>query len=263
MPLVFAPEGAVAIRMAELFVMRLPSVAAILWIALSSNGPAPTDQPVDSHSRAKLTINPRFHSAGYFPFTGALLNHNPVLDVNVFYENEAFGFFLFQSLDLADRHSYANYFQPGVFASFRVQPSLSIRAIFGYLFSQTQGFRDSDSDYYALAMANWGISKHLRLENTLQLYDYSHNKKLAYRLVLERSSRKFRASLFLWQRVVLGENFSSTSAALSFTFPILPLGEKGSLELTSSYMGYLSAVKPDFALANGFLFTLSVPITVK
>lgn len=204
----------------------------------------------------------RVHSAAYLPFSGALLNHNAVVDVNVYYEKKAFGFFLFQSVDLVDRHSHGNYFQPGVYASFRVQPSVRVRGIFGYVFSQTQGFRDSDSDYYALAVVNWGISKRLRLENALQFYDYFVGKKLSDRLLVEWSSRKFRAGLYVWQRVVL-DDLSSTSAALSFTFPIIKIGEKVNLELTSSYMGYVSAVKPDFALQNGLLFTLAVPITVK
>lgn len=240
--------------------MRFPGFAATVWVASCSWGAVRTAEPAE---RGTLTIQPRIHTSGSLPFTGALLNFNPVADVNVWYEDDRFGFFLFQSVDLADRRSYANYFQPGVFASFRVKPTLSIRGMFGYLFSQTQGFRDPDSDYYALAMVNWGPSKHLRLENTLQFYDYSHDKKLSYRLLLERSSRKFRTGLYLWQRVVLTERFSSTSAAVFFTFPIIQLGGNTNLELTSSYMGYLSAAKPDFALQNGLLFTVAVPIRLK
>lgn len=235
---------------------RFSGVAAALWAASALVGAAESGQ-------AALTINPRFHSAGYFPFTGALLNLNPVADVTFFYEKERFGFFLFQSVDLADRHSFANYFQPGVFASFNVHRSLRIRTIFGYVFSQTQGFRDADSDFYALAMVNWRMSKHIRLENSLQFYDYSNRTKLADRVLLEWSSGKFRTALFLWQRVVLEDGFSSTSAALSLTISIIELGEKGTLDLTSSYMGFLSARKPDFALRNGFFLTVAVPITLR
>lgn len=236
--------------------MRFSGVAAALGVASCLVRTADADPPA-------LTIHPRIHSAGYFPFTGALLNLNPVADVTFFYEKEGFGFFLFQSVDLADRHSFVNYFQPGVFASFNVHRSLRIRTIFGYVFSQTQGFRDGDSDYYALATVNWGFSKHLRLENSLQFYDFYHNTKLSNRLLLEWSARKFRTALFLWQRVALDDPFSSASAALSLTFPIIELGEKASLDITSSYMGYLSARKPDFALRNGFFLTVAVPITLK
>lgn len=63
--------------------------------------------------------------------------------------------------------------------------------------------------------------------------------------------------------MVLDEPVGSTSAAVSITFPIIELGEKANLELTSSYMGYLSAVKPDFALRNGFFVTVAVPIRAK
>lgn len=238
--------------------MLLATVAATLLVASSPWGAAESDR-----ESATLTIHPRVHSAAYLPFSGALLNHNAVVDVNVYYEKKAFGFFLFQSVDLVDRHSHGNYFQPGVFASFRVQPSVRVRGIFGYVFSQTQGFRDSDSDYYGLTVVNWGISRRLRLENALQFYDYFVGKKLSDRLLVEWSSRKFRAGLYLWHRVVLDEHSRSTSGAVFITFPISKLGKRASIELTSSYMGYLSAVKPDFALQNGLLFTLAVPITVK
>jgi hypothetical protein len=59
--LVCAPEGTVAIGLAELSVMRL---ATSRLAAFSSIGAARTDQPADSTSSATLTINPRTHFAG-------------------------------------------------------------------------------------------------------------------------------------------------------------------------------------------------------
>src|SRR5688572_25594693 len=82
--------------------------------------------PKDS-VKSTFVITPRLHSAGYFPYTGALLNTNPVFDLNVFFASKRLGFFLFQSVDLADRHSYVNYLQPGVFATFMLRPNLRLR----------------------------------------------------------------------------------------------------------------------------------------
>jgi hypothetical protein len=218
--------------------------------------------PGDSTARPVFTINPRLHSSGYFPFTGALLNNNPVADVNIFYERKAFGFFVFQSVDLADRHSYANYLQPGVFASWKIQPNLRIRAFFGYIFSQTQGFHDPESDFYSALGVNWVLSPHFRVENTLLFYDFSANKKLADRVLLEYSAGKFRASLYVWQRTVVDQESSSTSAAFAITFPIIKLSKTANIELTTSYMGYLSENKPDFAQQRGAFVTLAVPLNL-
>jgi len=216
----------------------------------------------DSTARASWQINPRLHSAGYFPFTGAMLNHNAVADVNIFFEKKTIGFFIFQSVDLQDRKSYASYLQPGVFATLHLTPNVRLRGFFGYIFSQTNGFSDSESDYYAAVQANWIIVPGLRVENTLLFYDYSISKKLANRLLVEWSGKRFRLSGYVWQRTVLDENLGSTSGAIALTFPIIKISPKTQLELTSTYMGYLTESKPDFALRDGFFFTLAVPISL-
>ena len=211
-------------------------------------------------STTTLQIYPRLHSAGYFPFTGALLNQNPVADVNVFYERKSLGFFVFQSLDLKDRHSYANYFQPGVFATWRMHPAFKVRGFFGYIFSQARGFRDADSDYYAAATLYWDPSKHLSIQHTVLFYDYNIQRKLANRLLISCAYSKFKVDLFLWSRTVLVEKCQAISASLAITFPIIKVGEKTSIHITSAYMRYLTSYKPSFALDDGFIFTLGVPV---
>lgn len=218
-----------------------------------------------------LQIFPRLHSAGYFPFTGALLNHSPVVDVNIFYERNANaritpGFFIFQSFDIKERHSYANYFQPGLFATLRLHPTFRVRGFFGYIFSQTQGFRDpGDSDYYAATTLYWDPAKHLSIQNTVLFYDYNINRKLANRLLVSCSYEKFKAEFFLWNRLVMAEKKQAISASVALTFPIIKVGEnkKSAIQLTSAYMWYLTSYRPGFALDKGFIFTLGVPINVK
>lgn len=75
--------------------------------------------------------------------------------------------------------------------------------------------------------------------------------------------REVPGQLYVWQRTVLDDPFNSTSAALAVTFPIIRLSKKVSVEFTSSYMGYLSKTKPDFALQKGAFFTLAVPFKYK
>lgn len=210
-----------------------------------------------------LQILPRLHSAGYFPFTGALLNHSPVFDVNVFYERKSLGFFVFQSLDLKDRHSYANYFQPGVFATWRLHQTFKVRGFFGYIFSQTQGFRDpNDSDYYAAATMYWDPARHLSIQNTVLFYDYNIQRKLANRLLISITYPKIKVDAFLWNRAVLVEKKHAISASLALTYPI-KINDKVSIQLTGAYMRYLTKYKPSFALDDGFIFTLGVPVNVR
>ncbi len=150
-------------------------------------------------THSKWTIIPRMHSAGYFPFTGALLNHNPVADVNLFFEGKNWGFFVFQSSDLKDYHSYANYLQPGLFATKMLGPKMRLRAFVAYVFGQTTGFIDDDSDYYVDAQLNWSLPGSIRMENTLLFYDLTIGKKLASRFLVEWSPGNFRAGLYVWQ----------------------------------------------------------------
>jgi hypothetical protein len=221
-------------------------------------------------SKTTLQIYPRLHSAGYFPFTGSLLNHNPVADVNVFYEKRsrpgasgAVGFFLFQSFDLKDRHSYANYFQPGFFATLNVHPTFKIRGFFGYIFSQTQSFKDPGSDYYAATSFYWDPTKHLSIQNTVLFYDYTVQRKLANRVLVSISYPKFKVDMFLWNRAVLAEKKQAVSASVAVTFPIIKLTDKASIHLTTSYMRYLTTYRPSYALDDGFIVTLGAPINVK
>lgn len=209
-----------------------------------------------------LQILPRIHSAGYFPFTGAYLNHNPVVDVNVFYEKKSLGFFVFQSVDLKDRHSYANYFQPGLFATWRLHPTFKVRGFFGYIFSQTDGFRDSESDYYAATTLYWDPAPHLSIQNTVLFYDYNIKRKLANRLLIAVTYPRFKAELFLWDRTVLEDKKHALSASLAVTFPNIKINDITTIQLTSAYMRYLSSYRPGFALEQGLIFTLGVPINL-
>ncbi len=231
-----------------------------LSLMLLSGFQAIAQQDQDTTPKTNWTINPRLHTSGYFPFTGALLNRNWVADVNVFMEKKAWGFFLFQSVDLEDRHSYVNYMQPGIFATLRPSQNLRLRAFFGYILSQTNSFCDPESDYYTAVQVNWNVTPSLRIENTLLFYDYSLSKKLANRFLVEWASGAFRISGYLWQRTVLDENSNSTSGSLAVTYAFR-LSEKASVELTGSFIGYLTQSIPDFALRKGAFLTVAVPLT--
>lgn len=198
---------------------------------------------------------------GYFPFSGAYINKNFNVDVNVFYEDRIFGFFLFKSVDLEDKHSIVNYFQPGIFKKIQFNPNFKIRLFAGYVFSQTQGFRDKgDSDYYTAAVAYWTINDKWKLENTALFMDLTTNPKLANRFVLNYETNSFRFDMYVWERVVFRTGELSTSASLSANFPPIEIGKRVAIQNTISFQSYLTQSKPEFAMRRGVLWQVSVPI---
>jgi len=219
-------------------------------------------QSADTLKKATLVVTPRINSTGHFPFTGALINYHFNVDINIFYERKALGFFLFKSQDL-QKKSIVNYLQPGLFATANLNSSLRARVFIGYLLSQAEGFRDSDSDYYSALALYWNITSKFRVENTALFYDLEQQAKLANRFVVTWQEKKFKLDLYVWHRIVLENNNHSTSAMLSFTFPQIKLSESTSLIFSSSYQRYLTTNRPGFALKDGFLFSLSLPIEKK
>lgn len=215
-------------------------------------------QADDSTKKATLVITPRINSTGHFPFTGSLLNHHLNADINIFYEQKALGFFIFKSQDLQEK-SFVNYFQPGVFATARLNNSLRARVFFGYLFSQAESFRDADSDYYTALSFYWNIAPHIRMENTSLFYDLQQQVKLANRLVVTWESDIIKLDLYLWHRIVVAESNHATSAMLALTFPKIKINKSASLFFTSSYQSYITTNRPGFALKDGFLFSVSMP----
>jgi hypothetical protein len=238
-------------------------IFVFLFVMAFTDAIAQDSTKTTNTTKTTLQVLTRLHSGGYFPFTGSLLNHNPVADVNVFYERKSLGFFVFQSFDLKDRHSYANYFQPGVFATLKLNPTLKLRGIFGYVFSQTQSFCDKGSDYYSAATLYWDPAKHISVQNTVLYFDYTTQRKLANRLLVSAVYDRFKVDFYLWNRTVLEEKREAVSAAIALTIPVIKIGEKASINLTAQYMRYLTSYRPAYALSDGFVFTLGVPVNVK
>lgn len=216
----------------------------------------------DTTLQSTWVFTPRLNSTGHFPFTGALINHHVNADFNIFYEHRPVGFFLFWSRDLVEK-SIVNYLQPGIFATATLSPKVKVRIFFGYLFSQAETFRDPDSDYYTAATLYWDFGSGFRLENTALFYDLKLGTKLANRFLLVWQRRKVKVDLYVWERVVLETNSHATSAMLAFTFPQIKLSDKTALVFSSSYQTYLTANRPSWALDRGFLFSLSMPLTVR
>lgn len=227
--------------------------------ALGQAQPQQEDSIVGPH----FSVTPRFNSSGHFPYTGALINRNVNFDINIYYEYAGYGFFVFKSWDLEDSHSIVNYLQPGVFKKLKFSPSFQLGVFFGYLFSQTSEFRDEDSDYYTAAVAYWTLMEDLKLENTSLFFDLTQSGKLANRLLVSWGIKSFRIDFYVWHRWVFDEGLHATSASLAINFPRIRISETFSVQSTASYQGYITAAKPDFAMRDGFLFTIGFPMAIR
>lgn len=214
----------------------------------------------DTTRTTSLSITPRFNSAGHFPFTGSLLNKHVNFDVNIFYEHGQYGFFLFKSIDLEDRHSYVNYFQPGIFRRWDVRQNVQVRLFFGYVFSQTKGFRDKDSDYYTATTFYWSLLPDLKIENTALFFDLSQASKLANRFLVHYTRKGYRLELYAWHRWEFEKQFHAISASVALVFPDIKISKSVAIQNSISYQGYLSKSRPLFALPAGLLVSIAFPI---
>ncbi|MBN8576685.1 MAG: hypothetical protein J0L66_07060 [Cytophagales bacterium] len=237
--------------------MRLVS---LLLVCISCH--AACARSADSTSQRTLIITPRFNSAGHFPFTGSLLHRHLNFDLNIFYEKGNYGFFLFKSVDWIEPRSYINYLQPGLFRKFELTTRWQMRLFVGYLFSQTTGFIDKDSDYYTATTFYYAAHKNVRVENTTLFYDVTQSGKIANRLLIASRLKGFKIDLYLWHRWVLEQARHATSASLALSLPEWRLHRAVSLAGSVSYQGYLTSSKPEYALRNGWLFSVAFPINV-
>lgn len=232
----------------------------ITWIPAKGK---PTEQPTDDSTKVKstLTLTPRLNSAGYFPFTGSIINHHVNMDVNLFYEKGGRGFFLFKSFDPVDVHSSINYFQPGAFVTIRPRSAFRLRVFAGYLFSQTTHFRDEDSDFYSALGIYWDITPQVKVQHTVLYYDVQTNSKLANRLLVTWQSKALKVDVYLWHRWVMEEHSEAISGSVAVTYS-LELSERCRMELTGSYLSYLTQEMPSYALRRGLVLTVGIPLAL-
>jgi hypothetical protein len=215
----------------------------------------------DSTRASVWVVTPRLNSAGYFPFTGALLNHNTNFDLNMVYQNKTFGFLAFKSFDLQDSRSAINYLQSALFKQVEIGKSVTLGFYAGYLFSQTQAFRDKkDSDCFGAFSIYWNVNQNLRIENIALLNDVSVQRKIVNRLSVLYTLKKFRLDLSAHERFVPETGNTSTSAAFALLLPRVALTNYLAVQSTITYQTYLTRERPDFALQNGFLFSVSFPL---
>lgn len=247
-----------------LWTKRLAAIYFLIIISFVAAGATESDSiKLTKKKRGDFVITTRLHSMSHFPFTGSFLNRHLNVDINVFYERNRMGAFLFKAQDLEDRHGIVNYLQPGVFKRFPVGKKLTFTLFGGYLFTQTAGFSDKDSDVWGAFHTTWLINDHFKVENTALFFNITKpelSAQLANRTVFSALVKDFKFDFYLWHNIVFETNFQFTSAAVAVNFPKIHLSEKIKIQNSFMYQSYLSENKPSWAMRNGFLFSIAVPI---
>jgi hypothetical protein len=242
-------------------------ICFVLLLSFHSFGASNEDSLMNIKKREKgdFIVTTRLHSVSHFPFSGSYINRHLNVDLNLFYERNRIGAFLFKAQDLEDKHGIVNYFQPGIFKRFPAGKNLTFTVFGGYLFNQTAGFSDKDSDVWTALGTTWNISNHFKIENTALFFNVTKtelNSQWANRTVISAIYRDFKFDLYIWHNIVFKTNFQFTSAALALNFPKIHLSDKIKIQNSFSYQSYLSENKPSWAMRHGFLFSIAVPIQI-
>jgi len=212
--------------------------------------------------KSTLSLTPRLNSAGYFPYTGSIINRHATADVNLFFEKRGAGFFLYKSIDLVDGQSYLNYFQPGAFVTLRPNSPWRLRGFVGYVFSQTAHFRDKDSDFCTALSFYWDVSRNVKVQHTVLYYDVQTTSKIANRLLVTWQSKLLKVDLYCWHRWVVEEQSKALSASLAMTYEV-NVSDRFAIQFTGSYMSYLTREVPSYALRRGLILTMAVPLDLR
>lgn len=254
--------------MPQLYKFNQPILAVcLLTLFFNTTLASDTDslKATKKKSKADFSITTRLHSISHFPFTGSFLNRHLNADINIYYEKNRTGFFLFKAQDLEEKHGFVNYLQPGIFKRFPVGQKVTLSLFGGYIFNQINGFNDNDSDVWGAFNTSYAINPHFRIENTALFFNLTKaelHPQWANRTVFSALYRDFKFDLYVWHNIVFETNFQFTSGAVAISFPHIELNDKIKIRNSFMYQSYLSENKPSWAMRNGFLFTIAVPIQI-
>lgn len=242
-------------------------VNRILFLGCFFSTPAYAQIPdsTDNSKNYSLLITPRVHSTGHFPYTGAYVNHNTVVDLNVYYERNGIGTFAFKSQGLGDNHSVINYGQLGICTPLSINDKLKVTPYVGYLFSQAKGFRDKNSDFWSGIVIRYKVGTYLVLENTalfLNLTEPELDAAFNNRSHAEITVGKFKFDLLLWYRNNFINHVQNVSGALAINFPPVKISDQISIRNVLAMQSYLTKEKPSFAMHRELLYSLVIPMNL-
>jgi hypothetical protein len=217
-----------------------------------------------SHQDAyTFEIVPSLHTTGHFQYTGAYVNNHLNADIQAYYERQGVGFLAFKSLDFVDAHTAINYLQIGAIKKWRVNKKVVIMPYVGYLFVQSEGFRDRDSDFWSAIKVEYKLNDQLTIENTMLLLNVvktelgsSFNNRFKASVVLGQ----FEFEIYLWYKRNFDNAFKFVSGSTKILFPKIKIHPRFYIRNALAIQSYLSNEKPSFAQQRGILFSTTFPL---
>lgn len=94
---------------------------------------------VESKHKVVRRIAARFHSIGFFNFSGRICSNSPAADLNLTYEKSGYGISLFGAKDLVDNHSENNFAFGILYKRFALTKRLSVTPSIGAVMDGLSG----------------------------------------------------------------------------------------------------------------------------
>jgi hypothetical protein len=236
---------------------------ALLFVCYTSGQAYKLTSTEDSTRTGKkrlsnLKLTTRAHSLGLFNYSGRLSSNNPAFDLNVTYDRRAWGFMVFDVIDLFDQHSDNNFTLALLYKKIHLGSRITITPHAGVALEQW-GKEESDRQILIAAMK---LNKKLTVDNTM----------LFCNVFLDRHDldwvNRFRAvytydhhvdfTFSLWHNNKIFDTSDYISYGFNMTYGRIKISEVATL--STGITGLVMAATSDhesFPKKNGVVFTLA------
>jgi len=234
-----------------------------LWLIPGVKGTAQQSEGKTGKQSYSLEITPKLHSAGYFQYSGTLLNYHPNIELNVTVNYKRLGAFITKYHDFVDSHSSVNYTTVGLYGSVQIGPQVKVTTYAGYFFAQKHSFMDKASDLWGGLVIKLTMSENIWIENTSLVSNLLHHTSamsLANRLNGTLMIRKFRLDTYAWYSHSMHSALQGVSTGFAVTSPEWAVSRTVAMKVQVSFLQQITHEWPAGAHERGLLASLIVPI---
>ncbi|HEX6890717.1 MAG TPA: hypothetical protein VF141_08490 [Chryseolinea sp.] len=248
-----------------LFKRKVIGLLFSLWFIPGIKGVAQESGSKANNGSYSLIITPKLHSAGYFPYSGALFNYHPNIELNVTASYKDVGAFVTKYFDFVDLRSPVNYTTIGLFGSVQINSRLKVTPYAGYFFAQKHSFMDKASDLWAGLVIRLAISEYFWIENTSLINNLLHHTAttgLVNRLNAALMIGKFRLDSYTFYTHSMHTSLHGISASFAVTTPEWRLSQTVSVKAQASFLQQITDEWPASAYERGFILSFIAPIDI-
>lgn len=226
--------------------------------------PDTLDTPGVAKKKSSFRATARIHSMGLFSYGGRLVCQNHVIDIQLVYNRQTWGFQFFKAMDLSDRQTPINFALAAVNRSFMIGKKLTVTPHVGVMLEQFSSLADHGSDAVVILITAYRIHPNFTLEHSAlvgNLVIEPDMRDWVNRLRLLYSKGNLDVTLFAWHNNRVFDTQEYATVGLSVLMNRLPLTGRFKLQcgLTGLYMTGASDERTR-AGANGLFMTLGVSV---